>query len=204
MFWPLQSPSESSWLHWNSNSQSGSSLGNVGFIFSHFPAFLKVWNVTFRLHSWPTSFATPCFSHKPKINITTSKVSEGINHEFHVKELVPIYLFIIDEKKLENVNKGSWKVKKHVEFWVKNDFNEWKIFHGFDTTKFIANILKNDFFVKDLVDMLSAFVLQVAKKNVNLYPQIICVVLPSFEFHIVVCFYKYFLGFMFFLHCLEP
>jgi hypothetical protein len=87
---------------------------------------------------------------------------------------------------------------------VKNDFNEWKIFHGFDTTKFIANILKNDFFVKDLVDMLSAFVLQVAKKNVNLYPQIICVVLPSFEFHIVVCFYKYFLGFMFFLHCLEP
>ncbi len=72
--------------------------------------------MTFKLHSWPTSFATPCLSHKPKIKVTTSKVNEGINHEFHVKELVPIYLFIIDEKKLENVNKGSWKVKKHVEF----------------------------------------------------------------------------------------
>jgi hypothetical protein len=46
-----------------------------------------------------------------------------------------------------------------------------KKFHGFDTTKFIANILENEFFVKDLVDILFSFVLQVAKKDVNLYPQ---------------------------------
>jgi hypothetical protein len=72
--------------------------------------------VTFRLHSWPISFATPCLGHKLKIKVTTSKVGEGINHEFHVRKLVPIYLFLIDEKKLENVNKGSWKVNKHVEF----------------------------------------------------------------------------------------
>jgi hypothetical protein len=45
--------------------------------------------------------------------------------------------------------------------------------------------------------MLFTFVLQVAKKNVNLYPQIIYVVIPSFEFHIVVCFYKYALRFKF-------
>jgi hypothetical protein len=42
---------------------------------------------------------------------------------------------------------------------MKNDFDEWKIFHGFDTTKFIVNILKNEFFVKDLVDMLSSHLL---------------------------------------------
>jgi hypothetical protein len=47
---------------------------------------------------------------------------------------------------------------------VKNDFNEWKIFHGFDTTKFITNILKNDFFVKDLVDMLSALFCKLQKQ----------------------------------------
>jgi hypothetical protein len=42
------------------------------------------------------------------------------------------------------------------------------------------------FFVQDLVDMLSSFVLQVAKKDVNLYPQTRYVVLQSFEFQIVV------------------
>ncbi len=70
-----------------------------------------------------------------------------------------MFFFLIDENKLENVNKGSWRVNKYVEFLMKNDFDEWKIFHGFDTTKFIVNILKNEFFVKDLVDMLSSHLL---------------------------------------------
>jgi hypothetical protein len=31
---------------------------------------------------------------------------------------------------------------------VKIDFNKWKIFHDFDTTKFIANIFKMIFLLK--------------------------------------------------------
>lgn len=43
-------------------------------------------------------------------------------------------------------------------------------FHGFDTNKLIINLLEDEFFIKDLVDMLSSFVLQVVKQDDNLYP----------------------------------
>jgi len=49
--------------------------------------------VTSRLHSWPANFATPYLGRKPKVRVVTFKIGEGINHEFHVKELVPILLF---------------------------------------------------------------------------------------------------------------
>jgi hypothetical protein len=35
-----------------------------------------------------------------------------------------MFFFLIDENKLENVNKGSWRVNKYVEFLMKNDFDE--------------------------------------------------------------------------------
>ncbi len=37
-------------------------------------------------------------------------------------------------------------------------FNEWKVFHNLDIIKSIANILEDEFSIKDLVDMLSFFV----------------------------------------------
>jgi len=49
----------------------GVHLGMWGFIPSHFLAFLGAWNVTPKLHSWPTSFASPCLGHKPKFSIVT-------------------------------------------------------------------------------------------------------------------------------------
>jgi hypothetical protein len=49
-------------------------------------------------------------------------------------------------------------------------FDEWKVFHSLDTTRSIANLLENESFVKDLVNMLSSFVLQVVKKDGSLYP----------------------------------
>jgi hypothetical protein len=51
------------------------------------------------------------------------------------------------------------------KLWVINAFNEWRVLRGLDTTKSIANLLKYEYFVKDLVDMISFFILQVAKKQ---------------------------------------
>lgn len=50
-------------------------------------------------------------------------------------------------------------------------FDEWKVFCGLDTTKSIANLSKDESFVKDSMDMFSSFVLQIAKKDGTMYPQ---------------------------------
>jgi hypothetical protein len=43
------------------------------------------------------------------------------------------------------------------------------LFCGFDTTKSIVDLSKDEGLIKDLVDMLSSFILQVAKKDGSLY-----------------------------------
>jgi hypothetical protein len=53
---------------------------------------------------------------------------------------------------------------------VKNAFDEWRVFCDFDTTRLIANLSKNESFVKNLLDMLSSFFLQVPKKDGGMYP----------------------------------
>ncbi len=45
-------------------------------------------------------------------------------------------------------------------------FDESRVFHGLDTTRSIVDLSKDEFYVKDWVDILSSFVLQVAKKMV--------------------------------------
>jgi hypothetical protein len=53
---------------------------------------------------------------------------------------------------------------------VKNAFDEWRLFCGFDTSKFIIDLFEDEGSIKDLVDMLFSFFLQVAKKDGSLYP----------------------------------
>jgi len=53
--------------------------------------------------------------------------------------------------------------------WAKNAFYEWREFWGFDTTKSIVDLLKNEHNGMELVDMLSMFVLQVVKNDGKLY-----------------------------------
>jgi len=55
-------------------------------------------------------------------------------------------------------------VSKYAKLWMKNVFDEWKLFCGFDTMNFIANLSEVEGLIKNLVDMLSSFVLQVTKK----------------------------------------
>jgi hypothetical protein len=42
--------------------------------------------------------------------------------------------------------KGGRRINKHVELWVKDAFDEWKIFHGLDITRSIIDLLEEEFF----------------------------------------------------------
>jgi hypothetical protein len=55
-------------------------------------------------------------------------------------------------------------------------------FSRFDTTRSIADFSKDEFFVKDVVDMLSSFVLQVTKKITACIFQLGNFYLPIFSF----------------------
>jgi len=86
-------------------------------------------------------------------------------------------------------------VSKHIKLWAMNAFNEWRLIHGFDMAKSISNLFEYEGLIKDLVDMLSSFVLQVAKKDGSLYPPTMYNFLPFFEclynwvsFFFIMCF----------------
>lgn len=63
----------------------------------------------------------------------------------------------LDEKEVENVNKGDGRFNNHVEFRWKFSLMNGKSYN-LDTIRSIADILENEFSIKDLVDMLSFFV----------------------------------------------
>jgi hypothetical protein len=99
-----------------------------------------------------------------------SNVEERTDRNSLVRDLLLKNHFLdLDEKEFENINKGCWRVNKHVELWVRNVFDECKVFRDLDITISIVDLLENEYFVKDLVDMLSSFVLQVAKKDGSFY-----------------------------------
>jgi len=76
----------------------------------------------------------------------------------------------INDKQMENVNKGGQKVSKHAKLWAKNAFNEWKVFCGYDTNKSIIDIFENKDYVKTFINMLSFFCLASSQKNGSLHP----------------------------------
>jgi hypothetical protein len=88
----------------------------------------------------------------------------------------------LDGKEVENVKLGGRRITKHAKLWVKNAFDEWKQFRGFDMTKLIANLSKDEGLVKNLVDMLSIFVLHVVEKDNSLCPPTKYTSKPTFVF----------------------
>ncbi len=72
-------------------------------------------------------------------------------------------------KELENLDKGGHKVNRYGENCAKHAFDKWRKFSGFGTKRSLANVLKDANFIKKLVDMLTLFILQVAKKDGSLY-----------------------------------
>ncbi len=73
-------------------------------------------------------------------------------------------------------------MSKHIELWAMNVFNEWKSFCGFDTTKFVTDLLEDEGSIKDLGDMLSSFVLYVEDQIGSLHPPTKYNFLPFLEF----------------------
>ncbi len=90
-----------------------------------------------------------------------SQVEKGTKLDTHVKDLVLKSWFLdLDEKEVDNVNKGGQRVNKHIELWAKNAFDEWRPLCGFDITRsLIIDLSENESFVKNIVDMLSSFAL---------------------------------------------
>jgi hypothetical protein len=74
--------------------------------------------------------------------------------------LVPSLFLEVDERKLENLNKGGCRTNKHVELWAKNAFDEWRNFRVM-ILKFIINLFGNKKTIEELIDMLVLFVLQI-------------------------------------------
>ncbi len=100
----------------------------------------------------PKWFLTPChfgvlFGLKiqfEKRGILVMDVRERIDPHFPIKEFISKSRFLdFDEKEVENVNKRGWRINKHVEFWAKNVFDEWRVFHGLDTTRSIVDLSKD-------------------------------------------------------------
>jgi hypothetical protein len=97
-------------------------------------------------------------------------VGEKTNHDSPIKDFpLKSHFLDLDEREVEHVNKRGQRIKKNVELWARNAFDDYKVFHGFDTMKSITYLSKDEFSIKYLVDMISSFVLQVVKKDGNMY-----------------------------------
>jgi hypothetical protein len=84
----------------------------------------------------------------------------------NVKDSIPkSHILDLDHKDIKCVNKRGCKASKHIESWAKNAFNEWTIFCGFNMKKSSVDLSNLENFVMDIVDMLSCFVVLVAKKG---------------------------------------
>jgi hypothetical protein len=56
------------------------------------------------------------------------KSRKGTNLESSIKDILKSCFLDLNEKEVENVNKSSQRVNKHVELWAKNAYDEWKFF----------------------------------------------------------------------------
>ncbi len=57
---------------------------------------------------------------------------KGLNESPFNKPLLKSCFLDVDKKEMENVNQGGQRASKHVKLWVKNAFDEWQVFQGFD------------------------------------------------------------------------
>ncbi len=108
----------------------------------------------------------------------------------------------IDDDEMENVNKRGWRVSKHAELWVKNVFDEWRVFCGYDKEKSIEGFSEDKDSIKDFVDMLSFFYFTSCKERWQPISSNQVQVSFHLNFFSSFLFYKevYMLGFRFLLH----
>jgi hypothetical protein len=108
----------------------------------------------------------------------------------------------IDDNEMENVNKRGWRVRMHAKLWVKNVFDEWRLFCGYDKENSIEDVFENKDFIKDFIDMLCFFYFASCKERWQLISSNQVQVFLHLTCFSSFCFYKevYMLGFRFLLH----
>lgn len=124
-------------------------------------------------HDFYSNLDDVASTSNPLIQVMASRfnVVERTNCEYLIiKPILKSRFFEINDKEMGNVNKGGRRMVKHAKLWAKNAFDEWRLFCGFDTIKFITNLFENKGLIKGLVDVLSSFILAITKKYGCLYP----------------------------------
>jgi hypothetical protein len=90
-------------------------------------------------------------------------------------------------------------VSKHIELRVMNVFNEWRLFCGFDATKFIIDFFEDEGSMKDLRICCHLLFCRFVEKNGSLHPQTKCNFLTFLEsfynwvFFFIMCLSSFFL-----------
>jgi hypothetical protein len=90
-------------------------------------------------HDYVLSFTTNVFvsSSSSKLILVSNscdfmvfgaKLGEGTNLKSSIRDVSKSYFLDLNEKEVENVNKASQRINKHVELLVKNAFDEWNFF----------------------------------------------------------------------------
>lgn len=69
----------------------------------------------------------------------------------------------IDPKEVQNVENDGRRRSKHLETWTRKAFDAWRCYKKYDTSRSIEDLSEID--VKNLVNLLHDFMLQVAKKK---------------------------------------
>jgi hypothetical protein len=77
-FWPLESLSKDSKVHWDSNSQSGSFLGSVRVHSLTLFCTLRSTKCDSQASLLARTLASPCLGRKPKARVTTKGARTGI------------------------------------------------------------------------------------------------------------------------------
>ena len=64
---------------------------------------------------------------------------------------------------------GGERRSRHSEKWAENTFDEWRRFRGYSTEKTIGELSEAED-IRDFVQLLKNFMLQVTKQDGSLYP----------------------------------
>ncbi len=86
-----------------------------------------------------------CGNQSPCPNFDVVATIFTVNSIFIHNEVCFKSQFInLDDKELDNVNQGSHKASKHVKLQVKNVFDEWRKFWGYNLEKSIVDLFKGE------------------------------------------------------------
>jgi hypothetical protein len=93
-------PFENLVVHWDSNSQNERALGSVGVHSFTLSYTLKNMKCDSRASFLAHTFASSCFSRKPKVKVTTHSMKDATNpttkfilNKYHLKVILVLVLF---------------------------------------------------------------------------------------------------------------